>query len=249
MALADMWITAFTKKPHARLRLFCFPHAGAGALTFRPWTSGLPAECEVNAIQLPGREMRMAESPITDLSALVSTLTGVLYPYRLDKPFAFFGHSLGALIAFELARNLRNTYNLSPIHLFASGRIAPHLKDARPPIHALSKSEFVDKLRELNGTPDEVLDSPEMAPLLHTLRADFALNEAYSYQPGPPLGVPISAFGGVEDTKVSEQELMGWQMHTSKAFKLRMFPGDHFFINSARAAVLQAIVQELSFSI
>jgi medium-chain acyl-[acyl-carrier-protein] hydrolase len=249
MSPADIWIANFTKNPHARLRLFCFPYAGAGALSFRQWSSGLPLECEVNAIRLAGRETRLLESPITDLPALVSTLTGVLYPYRLDRPFAFFGHSLGALVAFELARNLKHKYEISPIHLFASGRIAPHLEDPRPAIHSLPRREFLDKLRELNGTPDEVLDAPEMAPVLNSLRADFALNETYRYQQGAPLDVPISAFGGIDDTKVSKEELTGWQMHTSKRFKLRMFPGDHFFINSSRTAVLRAIIQELSLSI
>jgi medium-chain acyl-[acyl-carrier-protein] hydrolase len=249
MSLADRWITTFRRNPNAQIRLFCFPYAGAGTLPYRPWADALPPEIEVCAIQLPGRESRFREAALTDVEPLISTLTGLLYPHRLDRPFAFYGHSLGALIAFELARNLIKYYNVAPAHLFVSARIAPHLADSRPPIHLLSEAEFKKTLRELGGTPPEVLDNPEMAPVLETLRADFAMNERYHYVIADPLAVAISVYGGVDDCKVSEQELSAWKMHTSARFDLRMFPGDHFFINSSRPALLRTIVRELALLI
>jgi medium-chain acyl-[acyl-carrier-protein] hydrolase len=249
MSYSDLWIRTFKPNPKAKLRLYCFPYAGAGTLVFRRWASELPPEIEVSAVQLPGRETRFKESPLTELPHLVSMLTGIFYPYRLDRSFALFGHSLGALIAFELARNLAKQYKVTPAHLFASARIAPHTRDPRGKIYTLSDSAFKAKLRELNGTPEEVLDNPEMAPILATLRADFALNENYMFAAGEPLDTPISAYGGHDDPRVNEQELSAWEIHTRKAFHLRQFPGDHFFIETARPLVLKTIAQELASEI
>jgi len=246
MSLTDLWITTFKPSPNAPLRLFCLPYAGAGALAYRAWADEMSPEIELCAIQLPGRETRFKESPLTELGPLVSTLSAILYPYRLDRPFAFFGHSLGALIGFELARALAKHYNVVPAHLFMSARIAPHYIDPRPPFHSLPDAEFKAKLRELNGTPEEVLNNPELAPILAMLRADFAMNENYRYPGGEPLDAPITAFGGTDDPKVSKEELSGWKLHTRKQFQLRFFPGDHFFIQSARAAVVRAIAQRLT---
>jgi medium-chain acyl-[acyl-carrier-protein] hydrolase len=210
----DLWVTTPKPNDHARLRLFCFPYAGAGALAFRPWADAFD-DVEVCPIQLPGRETRFREALLTDLDALVSTLTGVLYPYHLERPFAFFGHSLGAILAFELTRSLIENYNLAPAQLFVSGRLAPHEKDPRPLIHTLPDVEFVAMLRSLNGTPDEVLSDPEMRPVLAMLRADLALNEKYVYVHKDPLRVPITAFGGKDDPKVTEQELARWSLQTT----------------------------------
>jgi len=246
MSQADRWITTFKRNPNARVRLFCFPYAGAGTLPYRPWADALPPEIEVSAIQLPGRETRYREAALTELEPLISTLTGVLYPHRLDRTFAFYGHSLGAIISFELTRNLIKHYNVAPVHLFVSARVAPHVTDLRPPIHLMSDQDFKDKLRGLGGTPLGVLDSPDMAPLLNMLRADFALNETYRYAAGDPLAVAMSVYGGTEDPKVTERELLAWQVHAKSRFDLRMFPGDHFFINSSRPALLRAITRELT---
>jgi acyl transferase domain-containing protein/surfactin synthase thioesterase subunit len=240
----NLWITNRHSKSKTYLRLFCFPHAGAGASIFNSWLKELPPEIEVCPIQLPGREDRIQEEPFTRLSPLVQTLAPLLYPY-LDIPFAFFGHSLGALISFELARELRRQDLPSPGILFISGSRAPQLPDLDLPIHRLPEPQFVETLRRLRGTPEEVLQNPAlMKLLLPTLRADFAILETYLYVNDKQLDCPICAFGGTEDTKVSQNDLAAWSDQTHN-FKLRMFAGDHFFLYNNRTLVLQAIAQEI----
>ncbi|MBD1806821.1 thioesterase [Microcoleus sp. FACHB-SPT15] len=239
------WVTCPKPNPQAKLRLFCFPYAGSGALSFRTWSDSLPSTVEVCPIELPGRGSRLMESPFTQLSALIPELACALRPY-LDKPFAFFGHSLGGLVSFELAQQLGRHYGLSPVHLFVSGCRAPQIPTPRPPIHALPESAFMDELRRLNGTPETVLENAElMQLLLPVLRADFALLETYVYAPKPPLDCPISAFGGLQDREVSCDELEAWGEQTNAAFSLQMLPGDHFFLHSARSLLLQSLSTKL----
>ena len=240
----NLWVTRPKPNDKARFRLFCFPYAGAGAQAFRPWIDALD-HVEVCPIQLPGRETRFYEALLTDPDALVATLTGVLYPYYLERPFAFFGHSLGAILAFELARSLIENYSFAPFHLFVSGRVAPQDKDPRPLIHTLPDREFVAMLRSLNGTPDEILNDPGMRPLLAMLRADLALNERYVYVHKDPLAVPITAFGGSIDPKVTEQELARWRLQTTGRFRQVTFRGDHFFINTERPQLLREIAFDI----
>jgi medium-chain acyl-[acyl-carrier-protein] hydrolase len=245
-APASSWVITHRPHPAPSVRLFCFPYAGAGALAFRGWAESLPAEIGVSAIQLPGRETRFWEPPVTDLSVLVDVLVRTLYPYYLLSPFAFFGHSLGALIAFELARELRRLYNVAPVHLFASGRLAPQERDPRPTIYDLPDEEFIAMLRTLDGTPEEIFQAPELlAQLIPVLRADLALNETYAYTTGAPLDTPITALGGDRDPKVSVRDLEAWVHQTSGAFAVRMFDGGHFFIHTARRPVLRVVAQEL----
>lgn len=242
----DRWIAFRKADPKAQLRLFCFPYAGAGALIFRKWSDGLPREVEVCPIQLPGRGTRLTEPPFTQLSCLIEALTRALVPL-LDKPFAVFGHSLGALIGFELARQIRRQYGVHPIRLFASAGRAPQIPHRAPPIHTLPDNEFLAELRRLNGTPRELLDHEElMEVMLPILRADFALYETYLYTTEPPLNCPISAFGGLQDRKVTASDLEEWRAQTSASFSLRMFPGDHFFLKEL--LLLQALSQELQSS-
>jgi medium-chain acyl-[acyl-carrier-protein] hydrolase len=242
----DRWISFRKPDPKAQLRLFCFPYAGAGALIFRKWADGLPREVELCPIQLPGRGTRLTEPPFTMLSCLVEALARVLVPL-LDKPFAFFGHSLGALIGFELARQIRRQHGVHPVRLFASAGRAPQIPHRTPPIHNLANEEFLAELRRLNGTPRELLDHEElMEVMLPILRADFALYETYLYSNEPPLNCPISAFGGVQDRRVSASDLEAWRSQTSASFSLRMFPGDHFFLKEP--LLLRALSQELQSS-
>jgi medium-chain acyl-[acyl-carrier-protein] hydrolase len=167
-----------------------------------------------------------------------------LRPY-LDLPFAFFGHSMGALIAFELARHLARRQARGPMHLFVSGRAAPQLPDEGPPIHHREYEAFVEELRHLNGTPAEVLQNPELLELLlPRLRADFALCETYRCPAGPPLRCPLTAFGGLEDD-VTREELRAWESQTVGPFTLQLFPGDHFFLHRSRQGLVEAIVQAL----
>ncbi len=246
MITNDCWVMCPKPNPQANLRLFCFPYAGGGALSFRTWPNGLPTTVEVCAVELPGRGTRMRLAPFTRLEPLVEALAQALLPY-LDKPFALFGHSMGGLVSFELARLLRREYGLLPVHLFVSGRRAPQVPDPDPPIHALPEPAFKEELRRLNGTPEAVLENKELMQLLiPILRADFAVLETYVYATEPPLECPITAFGGLQDCKVSCDRLEAWRNQTSASFALQMLPGDHFFLNSAQALLLQSLTRQLT---
>jgi medium-chain acyl-[acyl-carrier-protein] hydrolase len=241
----DSWIAFRKPNPRARLRLFCFPYAGTGASIFRTWSDGLPADVEVCPVQFPGRGTRLKETPFTRLSPLVQALAQALLPL-LDKPFAFFGHSLGALVGFELARQLRRQSGVQPVRLFVSADRAPQIPSRDRPIHALPEGEFLVELRRLNGIPGKVLEDVEvMQFMLPVLRADFAVYETYAYTTDSPLDCFISGFGGVQDHRVRRGDLEAWRDQTSVSFSLRMFPGDHFFLNTAQTLLLQALSQEL----
>ena len=235
-----------SRKPNRRasVRLFCFPYAGGGDSIFCLWQKSLSDMVEVCPVQLPGRGSRITEPPFTEMSQLVR-LTGQALVQYLDKPFAFFGHSMGALVAFELARYVRREYNSQPVHLFVSGRCSP--QTSREPFNLnLSDSEYQEALRRYNGTPEETLEDLELMELvLPVIRADVALCESYVYTPEPPFNFPITAFGGLNDHGVPRDYIEGWREHTTGSFVLRMFPGDHFFLNEARSPLLEAIAKEL----
>jgi len=244
-APSNSWITCPSPKPQASLRLFCFPYAGGGALSFRSWGAHLPA-VEVCPIELPGRGMRLKEAPFTRLVPLAEAVVEALLPY-LDKPFAFFGHSMGALISFEVARRLRRNQTRNPVQLFVSGHRAPRWPDPDPPIHILPEAEFLGELRRLNGTPEAVLANHElMQLLLPVLRADFAVLETYCYEPTSPLECPIAAFGGLHDPDVTCEMLEAWRQETRSDFSLQMLPGDHFFLHTAQSLLWQALNRALT---
>jgi medium-chain acyl-[acyl-carrier-protein] hydrolase len=242
---SDAWVMLYPKKYHKTLlRLFCFPYAGGGATIFRRWANDSPENVELCAVQLPGRQGRLTEPPFVRLSLLVESLSYVLRSY-MDVPFAFFGHSMGALISFELTRQLRRQNSPGPAYLFVSGQRGPQLPNPFPPIHVLPESRFVEELRRLKGTPEVLLQDAELMQLvLPTLRADLEVCETYAYRAEDPLNCPISAFGGSQDRKISRADLIAWRDQTRSAFSLRMFPGDHFFLHTARALLLQAISQD-----
>lgn len=239
------WILSPRPNPRARLRLFCFPYAGGGASAFCNWPVGLPSEIELCAVQLPGRENRFNEPAFTQISQLLHELVHNLQPF-LDQPFAFFGHSMGSLINFELARQLRRDLLPSPVYLFVSGGRAPHLLNSEPPSYQLSDSEFINRMCIYNGIPEVVFQDADLIQLLlPKLRADVELLETYIYTKDEPLGCPISAFGGVSDPTVSQYDLSAWREQTSSIFNLCMLPGDHFFLQSARNQLLQNISLDL----
>lgn len=235
------WFRCYGKRESPIGRLFCFSYAGAGASMFRTWPALLPSDLELVAVQLPGREDRLKEPPARRLSILVSSIGEQMQPL-LDKPFSFFGHSMGAILAFELARYLRDTYAKPPFHLIVSGRKAPHLHAAPRNLYALPQDQLLAKLKELGGTDLQVFDHPEMLELvLPVLRADFEICETYEYIPGAPLPSVITALGGTEDSETPQPHLEEWRQHGTGGFSLHMLPGNHFFINSARLKVLQVI--------
>ena len=230
---------------NAHVRLFCFPYAGGNASVFRTWADSLSQVVELFAVELPGRGARLRETTQDNLEPLVQELAHSLTPY-FDRPFAFFGHSMGALIGFELARFLRRYQKAAPIHLFISGHIAPQLPRNHKCIHALPESAFIEELRNLNGTPESVLENKElMQLLLPILRADFRICETYQYLPESPLDCPMTVLGGLQDVDVSQESLAAWQEQTSAAFEIRMFSGDHFFFQTRQAAFLKVFSDEI----
>lgn len=232
--------------PQARLRLFCFPYAGGGALLFRNWHTELPADVEVYPVQLPGHGNRLQEQPFTNLSALVEAAARELLPY-FDKPFAFFGHSMGAIISFELTRALRRMNRPLPCHLFISGSRAPQIPDPHPPTYNLPDREFLHHLEELKGTPAEVFENPELLQLiLPVVRADMTVCQTYLYSKEPPLDISITAYGGLYDEEVSREVMEDWVVQSNASFKIRMLPGDHFFLNTAKQLLLQMLNQDLT---
>ncbi|HYG11003.1 MAG TPA: alpha/beta fold hydrolase [Pyrinomonadaceae bacterium] len=239
------WFARPKPNAHAKLRLFCFPFAGGGALIYRTWPFTLPPEIEVFAAQLPGRSNRLKETPYTDLTALTDAVAENILPY-LDRPFAFFGHSMGAMISFELARNLRRRGSPQPVHLLVSGRRAPQLGDSQRPMHDLPEPEFIEELGSLDGTPPEVLAHPELMRLMiPLLRADFSVVETYRYEPDAPLDCRITALGGLQDAHVTRPQLEAWQEQTTASCNVRMLPGNHFFLQTEQPLLLRLVTREL----
>ena len=242
----NLWASCSSPQPHARLRLFCFPYAGAGSSTFNSWYRSLPAEIELHLVHIPGRDKRFAESPSTNLMSLAGSIAEGIYPF-LDKPFAFYGHSMGGLLSFEVARRLRDQYSVHPVHLFISSHRAPQLPDPGPELHHLPDEELLQEVQVLYGAlPEIVLQDPEILRLfLPIMRADFAMIESYRYEPGAPLQCPITVFGGIQDGAVNQEELAAWHEQTVVQFEMQMFEGDHFFIQAKRAEILRAIHKDV----
>jgi medium-chain acyl-[acyl-carrier-protein] hydrolase len=239
------WLNFPKPNPNAALRLFCFPYAGGAALLFRPWPNHISANVEICAVELPGRGARLRETPLTRMDELVPLLAAALKPF-LNKPFAIFGYSLGAIIGFELARLFRDA-GAQPEHLFVAGRRAPQIRSDRSQRYNLPEAEFIDELRRLNGTPREVLEHPELIQMmLPLLRADFGLDETYECRAEAPLEVPISAYGGLADTDVTRGQLESWAARTTAGFQLKMFPGDHFFLHTSLSELITAINRQLA---
>lgn len=245
---ANPWIAYRKPRPGARLRLFCFPYAGGAASIYRTWADELPADVEVCPVQPPGREGRIRERPVTSTEEMVQAAAEGLAE-ELDRgPYALFGHSMGAVTAFELARRRRDAGGPEPVHLFASGRGAPTVVDLDEPIHDLPPERFRQRLRELNGTPVEVLEHPELMELVEPLlRADFRVVETYRYAPAAPLTCPITALGGLADDHVPAERIEPWREMTSGPYRQHMLPGDHFFLNGpARGDVLRIVARALA---
>jgi medium-chain acyl-[acyl-carrier-protein] hydrolase len=227
-----------TSNAHRRFLLYCFCYAGGNAASFLPWQQLIHPDVEICAVQLPGRGARFHEDPYTSFAELVERLAGLIAQHG-HRQFAFFGHSLGGLLAFELARSLRDKGLATPSHLFISGCDAARYRSPSKQLHLLDDKSLVQELTTLNGTPSEVLANDElMALMLPTIRADFALVEGYRYQPRPPLDIPMSVLAGKLDPVDSPEQVVGWNDETTGPFEVQWFEGDHFFIQPEQASVL-----------
>jgi medium-chain acyl-[acyl-carrier-protein] hydrolase len=239
------WLSCYRPNPAAKLRLFCFPYAGGGAHIYRNWFKSLPAHVEVCPVHLPGRGSRQRETPFIRMELLAKAVLSEMRSY-LDKPFAFFGHSMGAVISFEIARLLRREEAALPVHLFISGRSAPQIQEPKMQTYDLPDAAFMEELLRLKGTPSQALEHRGlMEVVMPLLRADFELIQTYAYTDEPPLNVPLTAIGGLED-EISREDLDGWRAQTTRAFSLWMLAGDHFYLTKNQQLLLPLLTQELS---
>lgn len=231
------WFLAATSEERPT-RIFCIPYAGGSAAAYARWRTLADERVDLIPVQLPGRGARIRERPVDRLDRLAAMLAEALGP-RLDRPFALFGHSMGALLAFETARTLRRTGQPLPAALFVSARRAPQRPSRRPPLHQLSDTELIAELRALDGTPPAVLEDEELLGLmLPIVRADLKAVETHDHHPEPPLDCPIRAFGGTRDS-IAPDDLRAWSVQTTRGFALTMFDGGHFFLNTHYEAMLR----------
>ena len=225
-----------------RLQLFCFPYAGAGTALFASWQRALP-EVAVRPIRLPGREARLSEPAFTSVHPLVESLAEALEP-ELARPFALFGHSLGAIVSFELARRLRRLGRPRPRLVVVSAQSAPHVPSPRPPIYDLPEDEFLAAIANFGGTPPAVLADRELLALVvSTLRADLTVTDTYRFTPEPALESPIAMFGGRDDPLVPEEELVAWREHSTRPDGVHLFDGGHFYVHERRDRFLAELAE------
>ncbi|WP_372390811.1 thioesterase II family protein [Xanthomonas sp. NCPPB 3582] len=235
------WFMRFKRNHQARLRLFCFPYAGGSAGLFEPWGRVFEG-VDVVGVQLPGRSNRISEKPIDSLAEIVARLIVELRGLD-DLPFVFFGHSNGALICFELARELQRRGIGGLQHIILSGRRAPHLPRVHPNTHDLPHDAFIEELRSINGTPEELLSNMELMNLfVPVLRADFKVSETHKYCADIKLNTPASIFWGRLDTDIPEADIEAWRANFETGdIAFAEFSGDHFFIHSQQALVLERV--------
>lgn len=241
----SQWFTSFgVTRPQAPARLFCIPSSGSSATQYRTWRDRLPG-VELQVATLPGRERRIMDAPLDNLPDLLDGLLPDLVRLA-DRPFFLFGHSMGALVAFELARALAETGQPLPRRLFVSAYRSPERPRLAPTLHHLPDDAFIDAIRNYGGTPEAILAHAEtMALLLPMMKADFKVHETHRFQEGPPLSVPITALAGMQDTIVPPAEMPDWKRHTLAEFELLHYPGEHFFIHTAADQVLNSLQQRI----
>jgi surfactin synthase thioesterase subunit len=234
------------RHPDPDLRLFCFPYAGAGASVFRTWRlPGRPA-AEVWAAQPPGRENRLGEVPLHRIEPLLDRYVEKLGPL-LDRPFAFFGHSLGAVVAYELTRLLRRSGGPQSVHLFLSAHRAPDRPPKREPVSPLDDAPFIDRMLEMAGASRSVVRHRDvLLALAPTIRADLELAETYRYHAEAPIGVPISCYGADDDSEVDLPDVAAWSRHTTAACRLLAFTGGHLFLLDRAGEILNDIAARLA---
>lgn len=245
-SLTEQWFIRMTAGFESGVRLFCVPNAGGGPALFRTWAKDLPAQVGVFPVILPGQASRLREPVPTQIQPLVNDLCEALQPY-LNEPFALFGYSMGALVAFELARNLRQRGLPQPKHLFVAARRAPQTADSSAILHQLPDGDFVQGIQaRYGGIPATIMQDAEMMALFTpVLRANFTMIETYQYNQEAPFDFPITAFGGSRDRTTSEAQLKAWGEHTETEFTDHVYEGDHFFIQQHQSAVLEHVASSL----
>ncbi|MBA9004772.1 MULTISPECIES: thioesterase II family protein [Thermomonospora] len=241
------WFRCADSRPWASLRLFCFPHAGGSAVAYRSWAKEIAPAIEVHAVQYPGRADRLTEPLIDDLHRLARLIAGALAP-MMDRPTALFGHSMGAIVAYETARLLEER-GAPPLHLFASGARPPHRRDVDEEgrVGDADDDTLVEALTHLGGSDAEVLADPELRDfVLPYVRNDFRLIENYERRPGPNPSVPVTAVIGDHDPHVNEERAREWADATEGTFALKVFEGDHFYLVPRQSELLREIQRTLN---
>jgi surfactin synthase thioesterase subunit len=242
MDAAHRWAYRSAAPDKARARLFCLPFAGGSAVAYRQWRSELPSDVDVVPLELSGRGARMSEAPIDAWPELLADLAETVAPLA-DRPYAFFGYSLGGLVGFELARALRSAGHRLPEHLFVAAARAPAASGDFPAVSELPRDAFVAEVVRFGGMTPEVLATPELVDLvLPILRADLRLAERYTVPDGQPLACPITAFSGGKDPEVTLAHLRPWREATTARFRIELFPEQgHFFLETMQRDILRVV--------
>ncbi len=238
--MTAIWFPLRDERKLPKIRLFCFPSAGAGAVSYRTWLGGLSPHIELVPVELPGRGGRFDEPPFHAWPPLVDAATQAIRPL-LDLPFAFFGHSMGAKVAYAVTRALAEQGPL-PSLLVVSASCAPHIKRQSAARSTFTDDALVAELRRLGGTPSGILESPDMLELfLPVVRADFELVDSFFVAKGSPVDVPLAAFAGTRDPEVPPRHVEAWESHTSRDFTFEEVDGGHFYLESARERIFERI--------
>lgn len=228
------------------VRLFVFPHGGGSPSQYREWQTFLGDDCKVYIASLPGRGARFLEDPIADMPILVASLSEAILPL-LGQYNVFFGHSLGSVVAYELAKVLESDHAKKLQKLIVSAKNAPHVAQNTPLLHELPDAEFIESLRQYGGTPDEILSNSELMELqLPMLRADFALSESHFFHKITKLNCPITVFSGDEDRFTTQEGLRQWEQYSTPAFNREEFGGGHFYFLNSLPAFFNSLKREIS---
>ena len=241
----DQWVRRFRPAPDSQVRLVCLPHAGGSASFFYPMAGDLAPAVEVLAIQYPGRQERRHEPGVDSIPDLADQIFDALR-HTDDRPLALFGHSMGAVLGYEVALRARDAGLPSPAHLFASGRRAPsRYRDER--VHQASDAQLVSELRKLNGTHAAMLADPEVLEMIMpAIRSDYRAIETYRHDPDRKLDCPVTVLTGDSDPRVSIDEARAWDEHTTGPTDLHVLPGGHFFLIDNKAQVIDILLQKLA---
>jgi surfactin synthase thioesterase subunit len=239
--LDNKWFVIPKPNPNADLRLICFPYAGGSATIYMSWVKFLPKNVELVIVQPPGRGTRMFEQAFSTMASLTTELLKV-FPNYIDKPYIFFGHSLGSRVAFELTKQLQILSLPLPQYFIASGSRGPHIASTKKSIHHLPDDEFIAELKRLNGTPQAVIENKELMELfLPLLRADFEIADNYCFTGNVSFNCPIFVLSGEEDIDITQFHLESWGDFFNSTAEVHMISGNHFFIDSHKVLVLEKV--------